>query len=143
MLILFGIYKCYKLPNAVYLLWFALISAHCIKENVLQYLYDANLIKTSSIKMRQRTGLGKEGNWDINISLWIFHIWIFYRYIFYYFRKIAQHYSFRSIPHIMRWCCFCRILKLVCRNWDFWGFIDISTLKLEFDIYFIVTNILS
>ena len=112
MLILLRICKCYKLPNVVCLLWFALIGAHCITENVLQYLYDANLIKTSSIKMRQRTGLVKEGNWDINISLWIFHIWIFYRYIFYYFRKIAHQYTVRRIPHIIRWLCACRVLYL-------------------------------
>ena len=40
---------------------------------------DTNLIKTSSIKMRQGKRLRNNENWDINISLWIFYIFMSYK----------------------------------------------------------------
>ena len=41
--------------------------------------WDTNLIKPSSIKMRQDTRLGNNENWDINISLWVFYLFMSYK----------------------------------------------------------------
>ena len=58
---------------------------HNTEEILRQSTYGTNLIKTSSIKMRQGTRLRNNENGDINISLWIFHILIPHTSISYYF----------------------------------------------------------